>query len=223
MNLSANSYDPETRTKFLSLKKSADTQRKIDLKNRLAKNPKATDLEYLLGAFIEMYEPHLRVYALNLAEKGFALDPISGFAGNNAQFQVVCSTFAVNFVIKNKLDRNGIKLRDYQGHNSFLFWPESPSLEVITGVWTKIVEILHDQGELTRPSAKLHAIEFRRKYLPEDSLKQKQRLFDKLKYKIREAQKEEIKKRKKINPHPDKVEIALGVFKEELEPQVRDA
>lgn len=206
-----------------SLKKSVEKAKKAALKERLLKQPQTTDLEYLLGAFIQMYEPHLENIIYKLSEKGYAIDSSSGFGGKNAEFQVISGNFNVDYITRNKLDKFGVKFREYNGFNSLLFWPEKATLEDIAVQWNKIVDILPYHGVLREPSQSYQAIKFRRKYIPEHANLQRQRLFEKLRYSIRKKSGSDIKRRKHNNPHPDRIELILGLFVEELEVQVKHA
>ena len=69
MNISDNFINDISWKKYTSLKKQIDEKRLNALQNRITKKPFATDLEYLLGAFIEMYEPHLKEIILKFTEK----------------------------------------------------------------------------------------------------------------------------------------------------------
>ncbi len=209
--------------KFSSLKKSVDRQRIIGLRKRMSSQPQTTDLEYLLGAFIEMYEPHLKEIVLKLSEKGYAIDPSSGFGGKNSEFQVISGNFTIDYITRNKLEKLGVKFREYNGFNSLIFWPNKATLENILNKWMDIVEVLADHGVLSAPSMSFRAIKFRRKYIPEQIGLQKQRLFEKLRYTTQRKTDADSKKRKLKKPHPDKIELMLGHFMEELEPQVRRA
>jgi len=206
-----------------SLKQSVDKSKRKALKKRLSSKPQATKLEYLLGAFIEMYDPHLEGCVLKLAQKGYALHVSSGFGGKHSELQVIASDFSMNYVFHNKLEKMGIKFREFDGSKSLVFWPNKASLEHIKTAWMEIIDILPDKGVLTVPSSSYEAVAFRRKYLPEDLDLQKQRLFDKLKFKIQEKVETDLGKRVRANPHPNKTELVLGLFIEELEPQVRQA
>lgn len=206
-----------------SLKKSVDKSRKKALKKRLSSKPKASKLEYLLGAFMEMYEPHLEELIYKFAKKGYAIDASSGFGGKNSELQIITGDLSVDYVLHNKLEKLGIKFREYNGYKSIVFWPEKANLEYIQAKWKEIIDVFPDKGVVTVPSVSPEARAFRRKYIPEDLDSQKLRLFDKLKYKIQRKVEADLRKRIKINPHPTEAEFILGLFTEELEPQVRQA
>lgn len=206
-----------------SLKNSIDKVKKTALKKRIAKKPYVTELEYLLGAFIQMYEPHLEKFISELSEKGYAVDASSGFGGKNSEFQVITGDFSIDYITKNKLEKIGVKLREYNGSQALIFWPEQATLDNIKTKWMQIINVLPDKGTLVAPSMSANAIIFRRKYIPEDPQLRNQRLFERLKYKTQRKIEIDIKRRGVNNPHPNKIESMLGLFIEELEPQVRQA
>lgn len=223
MNI-AEELNNQTRWKnFASLKKSSDKQRAVALKKRIVHQPHTTDLEYLLGAFFEMYEPHLKEIVLKLSEKGYAIDPSSGFGGKYSEFQAISGEFTIDYITRNKLEKLGVRFREYNGFNSLIFWPDQATLENILSKWMQIVEILPDHGDLNAPSLSFKAISFRRKYIPKHINLQKQRLFEKLRFSTQRKTDDDAKRRKSKKPHPDKIELMLGYFLEELEPQVRQA
>lgn len=209
--------------KLTYLKNSINKTKKAALKKRIMRQPRITDLEYLLGAYLEMYEPYLREFVQKLYEKGYAIDSTSGFGGKNSEFQVMTGMFSVDFITKNKLEKIGAKFKEYNGSHALIFWPEKASLDNIKAKWREIVNALPDKGVLQRPSTSNDAITFRRKYIPEDILLQKQRFFEKLKYKTQKKADINGKRRKTMTKTPDKMELALGFFMEEIEPQVRQA
>ncbi|MBI3380115.1 hypothetical protein HY029_05150 [Candidatus Gottesmanbacteria bacterium] len=223
MNIHFNDNNQEEWGKFSSLKKSVDKAKKAALKKRIAKKPHVTDLEYLLGAFIQMYDPHLEEFIQKLSEKGYAIDASSGFGGKNSEFQVMTGDFSIDYFTKNKLEKIGVKFREYNGSQSLIFWPEKAKLDNIKSKWMDIMNILPDKGILTTPSMSPNAIMFRRKYIPEDPHLQRQRFFERLKYSIQKKSENDIRKRKAKNSHPNKIELILGLFIEEIEPQVRQA
>lgn len=223
MNISGDFNFQKNPQEFASLRLSVDKQRKTALKKRIAKKPHATDLEYLLGAFIQMYEPYLKETVLKLAQKGYAIDASSGFGGKNAEFQAMTGEFSIDYVTRNKLEKIGVKFREYNGTRSLIFWPQKAELSDINALWNKITDSLPDKGKLTEPSSTPFAVLFRRKYTPQDHGFRKVRLFEKLKFKIQKKVFMETKKRQKENPRPDEIELKLGLFIEELEPHLRAA
>src|SRR3989344_4342466 len=89
------------------LKNLVDTKRKKLLTKRLAKNPFVSDLEYLLGAFLEMYEPYLYEIVELLFTKGYIIDVSSGFSGKYAESQSLNGYIPVDYITRNKLGKLG--------------------------------------------------------------------------------------------------------------------
>src|SRR3989338_2764751 len=85
-------------TALSSLGKSVNQYRKKALKKRLIRDPHFTDLEYLLGAFMEMYEPHLYDIVLKLSNRGYAIDSDSGFNGKYLEYQSLIGYISVDYV-----------------------------------------------------------------------------------------------------------------------------
>lgn len=209
--------------KLSHLGRTVNQVRKKALKDRLQKDPHFTNLEYLLGAFMEMYEPHLYDIVLKLSNRGYAIDSDSGFSGKNYQLQSLKGSISVDYVVRNKLEKIGVKLREYNGYKSYLFWPEVADINYIKEKWLKITEILPDKGKLTSASNSPESVKFRRKYIPKDSVLQKRRIFEKLKFAVNKKTSILLQKRIKGNPKPDKLEASLGLFIEGLQPQVKSA
>ncbi len=205
------------------LKKVTDKKRKSALEIRLKKEPYINDLEYLLGAFIEMYEPHLKEIIYSFSEKGYAIDPSSGFAGKYSEYQSINGYISINYITRNKLEKINVKLRESDGFKSLIFWPEKADIEYIKDQWMKIIDLLPDNGVLASPANSFETNEFRRKYVPKDPILQKLRLFERLQYNIRKKIMNETKNRKIKNCKPTLLELNLGIFTEELETQVRSA
>lgn len=223
MNTNIHITNLSDQKKYSTFKKRIDKDRSLALKNRLKKQAFVTDMEYLSGAFLEMYEPYLKEIVFKLFEKGYAIETSSGFNSLNTQYQSLDGQFAIDYVTRNKLDKEGIKIRENDGVKSLVFWAENLDLDYIKQRWLQIIEILPDKGKMSKPSESPRAVLFRRKYLSRNPKLQKKRLFERLEFKIKTAVDQEVKKRKKINPHPNNIESRLGIFIEELQPQVRQA
>lgn len=209
--------------KFSSLYKSVNKRKKDALKKRLVSNPNYTDIEYLLGAFLEMYEPHLYEVVSQLFKRGYVIEVSSGFSGNQGQYQSLDGYIAVDYITRNKLEKIGIKIREDGGLKSFIFWPEEADIGHIKKKWMQIVATLPDKGVLATPSTSFKAVEFRRKYTPKDPVLQRQRLFEQFRYNIQRKIVNDLRRRVEKNPTPNDLELHLGVFLEEIEPQVRQA
>ena len=223
MNTNIHPSDITEQKKFISLKKFINNQRAGALKKRLKQEAFMTDMEYISGAFMEMYEPYLKEIVSKLFEKGYSIDTSSGFCSNKYQYQSLNGHFTLDYLTKNKLEKKGVKIRDMNGYRALVFFAENLDLENIKEKWLELIELLPDNGKLTSPSNTPQALVFRRKYISKNPLQQKQRLFERLRHKVQSKIEKEVKTRKKMNPHPSKSESRLGIFKEELEPQVSQA
>ena len=182
-----------------------------------------TDMEYISGAFLEMYVPYLKDIVLKLFNKGYYVDTSSGFNRKYPEYQNLNGSFTFDYVMRNKLAKEGIKIRDNGPIKSLVFSAEKPDLEYIRQKWLRVINVLPEKEKLTKPWERPEAKSFRRKYSSRNPKLQKQKEFENLKYLIRISIAKQLAKRKKVNPHPGEIEFALGVFIEELEPQVKQA
>lgn len=205
------------------LKDTIYSVRKSSLAKRLASNSLANNLEYLLGAFLEMYEPHLYDTVLRLSRKGYLVDVSSGFSGKYGESQSLNGYVHPDYITRKKLEKIGIKFREFQGLVSLTFWPNSADLDQIKAKLVEIATILPDKGMVVSPSPHAHATEFRLKYVPQDKSLQKKRLFERLLYAVQKETEDDFEHRKGKNLSPDKIELCLGTFVEGLEIQVRGA
>lgn len=208
---------------LLKLKKDSDESREIAFQKRLATRPYITDLEYLLGAFLEMYEPHLIGIVRKLFKKGYALDVTSGFCGKYAQYQAINGSFSFDYVTKNRLEKAGVTQREFGGLKSLVFWPMQANINHIKKRLLQMIELLPDKGVLTVPANNYAASEFRRKYVPKNLKLRQTMQFERLQHRIQSEVHTAVKKRIEKNPTPTEIENSLGVFMEALEPQVRQA
>lgn len=220
MNTNPQSYSESDIKKLSALKESEKKKKLLALKKRLEKDPYISDLEFLLGAFIEMYEPHLHEVVKKLSERGYTIEPSSGLGKN---YVALDGYFTLDYSTKNVLEKHGVKLRENEGLRSLYFWSQKIDLEYIKEKWLTIVEILPDKGVLAKPASSASALEFRRKYTSKNPVLQRQRLFERLEYNVLTLMQKKVQERKQKNPKPTKIEIQMGAFVEEIEPQVVDA
>ncbi len=207
---------------FSSLRDKIEQERTVKLNHRININPHPTTQESTLGAFIEMYEQHLRPIIYLLLEKGYVMDISSGFCGKYYEAQSLNGFFPTEEIIINKLAKIGVKLQKYNEFKSLKFWPEAADLNNIVEIYTQIASILPKQ-KFIQPSQTKTASNFRMTYIPQDTMLKKQRLFEILMFEVSKNIAIDLKKRLKQNPQPDEIEYKLGVFREMLEPQVRNA
>lgn len=208
---------------FIALRERIEKKKQLDIQHRIAKNPSPTNQESILGAFIEMYDPHLRPLIYSLYDKGYTIDASSGFTGKYHECQMLNGSIIIEDKIVNRLAKIGVKVQMYNSRKSMKFWPEAADMDRIMDTYLRICDILPVRTEPPEAAQTIEAANFRRKYVPTDTNLQRQRLFEILMYQVREVRSADTKKRLIENPEPDALETKLGAFREMLEPQVLDA
>ncbi|MBI4067549.1 hypothetical protein HY407_04145 [Candidatus Gottesmanbacteria bacterium] len=209
--------------RFSLLRNQVEQKRAKKINLRLARNPSPTTTETILGAFVEMYEPHLLPIIHALLKKGYRVDPTSGFCGEFYNCQALNGTFTIDYILANKLTKIGYKTQSDTNSKSIKFWPDSANLDLITQKYQKIVDTLPSRNQPIEPSQSLSAKKFRMTYIPKNLKLKRQRLFEILMFGILKSMAVDIKTRLTKNPIPDEKELKMGVFVEMIEPQVRDA
>src|SRR4030067_1677148 len=144
MNTNIHTSNLSDQKKFISLKKIINNERKRALKKRLKEEAFMTDMEYISGVFLEMYEPYLKEVVVRLFEKGYSIDISSGFCSNKFQYQSLNGHFTLDYITKNKLEKEGVKIRDVNGFRSLVFFAENLDLDSIKQKWLHLIEILPD-------------------------------------------------------------------------------
>jgi len=218
MNISINSY--QENEKFTLLRNHVEQKRIKRIDQRLARNPSPTPSETKIGAFMEMYEPHLLPIIHVLIKKGYRIDPTSGFCGEYFNCQTLNGSFPIDYILANKLIRFGFKMQSDTNTKSIRFWPDKPDLSLILEKYTKIAQTLPQRSE---PSRSYDAQKFRMTYVPKNIKLKRTRLFEILKFKLLKQVSQDTKKRLKQKPIPSAVELRLGAFIEMIEPQLREA
>src|SRR3990172_12039017 len=104
MNTHFHTFEIPDQKKFSTLKKSIDRERSKAVNKRIKEQPFMTDMEYISGAFLEMYEPYLKDIVCRLFEKGYSIDISSGFCSNKFQYQSLNGHFSLDYITKNKLE-----------------------------------------------------------------------------------------------------------------------
>jgi len=223
MDITLNALQQGIYDQFSLLKKKVDKERAERIRRRLARNPSPTTEESILGAFAEMYEPHLFPFIRALLKKGYVMEPTSGFCGKCCDGQAMNGSFPIDEIVINKLAKIGVKVQKGTRMKALKFWLKTPDLNLIKKKYQQIVNTLPPRKEPIQPSQTPEATEFRRTYVPENSKLKRKRLFEILMYNILESMAVDVKKRIATNPKPTSVESNIGVFVEMLEPQVRSA
>lgn len=223
MDASYTSKEQEKFSQFSELKKFIIQKTKKEMSYRLKTNPYSTEWEYFIGAFIEMYQYHLQPIVLLLYERGYSIEISSGFSGNYGEGQTLNVTFPISEHLKNTFDRIDVKVQERNSHKSLTFYPKEPDLVLIINKWKEIVEVLPDKKQPASVSMSREAFQFRWDYIPVDPFLKIHRLFERLRYRIKQKMDANITTRLSTKPIMNEVESRLGVFLEMLEPQVRDA
>lgn len=208
--------------RFLYLRNKVEQLRIAKIQHRLSVNPYPTVKESILGAFVEMYEPHLLPVMRTLFKKGYVIEKSSGFCGEGFGCQTLDGLFPLDFITTNRLSKIGAKLHTRFQIKSIRFWPESANMQVIQHKYMQIVDTLPQRKEPPEPSLSLESVKFRRKYVPSDATLKRKRLFEILQFNLQRKMSSDLQKRLKNNPIPTKTEWKLGLFMEMIEPQLRD-
>lgn len=210
-------------TYFENLAKEVKNKQSQNLAKRLSSNPYATKEENALGAFLEMYEPHLIPMVMAFLEKGQLLEPASGFKKDNPDCQVLIGQFTLDEKIIAALMKIQVTVQKEKNNKSLKFYPKEANLQEIVETFERILQIFPVHKGDIQISLTASAKKFRRTYTPQDSDLQHTRLFEILMHETHEQVAADLEKRLKTNPKPTQTELNLGVFIEMIEPQVRDA
>jgi hypothetical protein len=210
--------------KFADLRDTVEKETAHALSSRISTNPYSTDLEYLLGAFIEMYQSHVQPILYPLYKKGYCVDVSSGFSGAYGEYQVINGNFTLDDIIKRKLEDLEVKFFILpSGVRSIKFWPKEANLVEIEKKFQHIVALLPDRGQSASQSMSEASRQFRKLYIPADPVLKRKRLFEILQADIELEMNQQIKQRRTDNPVLTPEEVIIGAFSEMIEPPVRDA
>lgn len=223
MDIRSVTHQQQDLERFSYLRNQAEQTTLQKTHQRLSLNPYPTSQESIVGAFVEMYEPHILPVMSSLFKKGYIIERTSGFCGTCFNCQTLNGLFPLDYIVVNKLAKIGAKIQTEFQTKSIRFWPKTASLSEIKEKYKQIVNILPQRSEPPEPSQSQEAKKFRRTYMPQDAKLKQQRLFEILKFNILKKMSGDIKKRLLLNPDPDKTELRLGTFLEMIEPQVREA
>jgi hypothetical protein len=223
MRLPLSTEDQEKLEKFAELATIVKQQQSEKLHERLSANPFPTLEENALGAFLEMYEPHLVPIVMAFLEKGHLVEPTSGFAKEHPECQMLFGQFSLEEKIINSFSKIGVMVHKETNKKYIKFYPSEAKLEAILRMYEQILNILPPHTGDIEISQTQAAKKFRRTYTPQDSKLKHTRLFEILMYEVHERVSVEVVKRLRVNPKPTPTELNLGAFVEMIEPQVRDA
>lgn len=238
---------PETPTQLLN---EVLTSNFYALHERISTNPVPTQQELEIGAFIEEVQPQAREAVLLMRQKGYDIGNVlhAGFKGENHNFQGMTLQTPLLYAEEVMLNEQGFVIEDGQ----LSFKPNNPTdLGEIKGTWDWLACNLSDLGEPAKPSTFNNAIAFREaarnntlleSYMPNGTLdpvgtkyvRERDPLADmelSLSPDAVSATREltfidqfhALGDRIANNPSPTDEEWNMGTYKEEIEPQVRDA
>jgi hypothetical protein len=151
---------------FRSLYEQAYRQIYHDLKLRISTNPIPTEEELSMGAYVEELEPQVRDAVLMMRRKGYDTDN-SGFDYGGGSKQVIDGLFSVAFDTANRLNGLGVEVKVLKPrpiYSSIEFFAKEPDLGVIKERWDKIVNLLPDLGQPSKPSPSVVSERFRLMY-----------------------------------------------------------
>lgn len=223
MDITTITLQQENLERFFVLRNQVEQKRSLKINHRLTDNPSPTIKESVLGAFIEMYEPHLLPIVQVLIKKGYTVESTSGFCGEHFNCQALNGSFSMDYLIVNKLAKIGVKVQTGSNTNSIKFWPDRADMKVIMNKYNQIVTVLPETHKPIQPSQSREATKFRRTYIPKNTKLKRKRLFEVLMFNVLETIAGDTKKRITGKGAPSREESKLGVFLEMIEPQVRDA
>ena len=116
--------------KFSHLKEQIDKKRTKATTQRIGRNPYSTEIESILGAFVEMLQPQVQQAVLEFNRKGYSTD-VSGFM-NNGENQKIEGDFQLSGDIIRKLKGMGVIVETNPSRYTTLqFSPSQPDLNKI--------------------------------------------------------------------------------------------
>lgn len=238
---------PETSTQVFN---EAITSNYYALQERMQTNPVPTQQELGMGAFVEEIQPQAREAVLLMRQKGYDIGNVlhAGFKGESHDHQGMTFQTPLSHGEESLLGENGFVIEGGQ----LSFKPENPTdLGEIKGMWDWLAGSLSDLGEPAGPSMFSNAVAFREAaenntlldaYMPNGQLdmvgtkyvRERDPFADMELFLSPDAvsatreltfidQFHELGDRIANNPEPTDDEWSMGAYKEELEPQVRDA
>jgi len=151
---------------FAVLRRDTLAKMKLELEQRMKKQPRPDKEELELGAYEEQLEPQVRETVLKLRQKGYATDE-SGFGDFDGQKigfeQEYFSDHAWSTSLQAELAKEGIELI-IEANAIKLKFSRSVGLPLITETWSKIEKALPDLGRPAQPCRLNSAKSFREKH-----------------------------------------------------------
>jgi hypothetical protein len=85
----------QLRQKFKQLRRQVHESMRAEEDVRLRENPKPTEEELYMGAFVEWLEPQVRAAVVEMNRKGYATQS-SGFHGTECEIQAIDGIFTID-------------------------------------------------------------------------------------------------------------------------------
>jgi hypothetical protein len=95
------------RREFAELRQQVHQSMKTEEELRLRENPKPTEEELYMGAFVEWLEPQVRAAVVEMNRKGYATQS-SGFHGTECEIQAIDGLFTIDEETKGVLKQMGV-------------------------------------------------------------------------------------------------------------------
>jgi hypothetical protein len=165
----------QLRQKFKQLRKRVHESMKAEEERRLRENPKPSEEELYMGAFVEWLEPQVRAAVVEMNRKGYATQS-SGFHGTEPDLQTVDGYFSVDTETRRGLEPMSVEVLlgvDIGVPKNKLitmlrFRAKQPSIREIKGKWDAVASALPAKSlpQGIRPICP-RAEQFRKQYAPE--------------------------------------------------------
>jgi hypothetical protein len=137
------------RREFAELRQRVHQSMKAEEEVRLRENPKPTEGELYMGAFVEWLEPQVRAAVVEMNRKGYATES-SGFHGTECEVQAIDGLFTIDEETKGVLKQMGVDV--WRGADigvpknklvtMLRFRAKDPSVDKIKDQWDAVVAAL---------------------------------------------------------------------------------
>jgi hypothetical protein len=173
--LTGKTNQEKLRREFSELRQLVHQSMKTEEEVRLRENPKPTEEELYMGAFVECLEPQVRAAVVEMNRKGYATES-SGFHGTECEVQAIDGLFTIDEETKGVLKQMGVDV--WRGadigvpRNKLVtmlrFRAKDPSVDKIKDQWDAVAAVLPKKSFPAgiRPICDRAEI-FREEYAPE--------------------------------------------------------
>ena len=139
----------QLRQKFKQLRKQVHESMRAEEEMRFRENPKPTEEELYMGAFVEWLEPQVRAAVVEMNRKGYATQS-SGFHGTECAIQAIDGLFTIDEQTKGLLNQMGVDVlrgADIGTPKNKLvtmlkFRAKDPSIDKIKDRWDAVAAVL---------------------------------------------------------------------------------